>query len=149
MAKRFSATELWEEDWYLDMPNEYKLFWFYMLSTCNHAGFYRVNLKRFCTMNDVKISAKKAVDLFNSGKDRVRVIRDDLWFIEDFITFQYGHQLNHKNKLHKSILEILNRFNINISSIRGVREVLNGSETGQTDPKDRTNTGQGYSQGKG
>ena len=26
MAKRFSATEIWDEDWFLDMPNEYKLF---------------------------------------------------------------------------------------------------------------------------
>src|SRR5688572_5624353 len=119
MAKRFSATEIWEEDWFLDMPKDYKLFWFYMLSTCNHAGLFRVNIKRFCATNQVKVTPKKALDLFNFGKERVRLLRDDLWFIEDFISFQYGNHLNEKNNMHKSILEQLNKFNINISTIRG------------------------------
>lgn len=131
MAKRFSATELWEEDWFLDMPPSYKLFWFYMLSTCNHAGFYRVNLKRFCTTNEVRITVKKAIELFNKGKKRVRVVREDLWFVEDFICFQYGDHLNLKNKMHLSIYDLLNKFNIKAESVRGLREVLNTSQNGQ------------------
>lgn len=127
MAKRFSATELWEEDWFLDMPTEYKLFWFYMLSACNHAGFYRLNLRRFCSTNEVKIDPKKAIELFNKGKKRVTELKDDLWYVEDFIVFQYGDKLNMKNRVHKSIVEYLNKFNIKAKDVRGLIEVKEGS----------------------
>lgn len=129
MAKRFTATDIWEEDWFLDMPIDYKLFWFYMLSSCDHAGFYKVNLKLFCSVNEVKVDAKKAIEYFNNGKDRIRIVRDGFWFIEDFIVFQYGKHLNHKNNTHESILKLLEKFNINVLSIRGVTEVSNGSTT--------------------
>ncbi len=126
MPKRFSATELWKEDWFLEMPSEYKLFWFYMLSTCDHSGFYRVNLKTFCAINNCRILPKKALDFFNVGKDRVREVRDGFWFIEDFINFQYGSTLNKKNRLHLSIIDLLTKHNINPLDVRGVREVLGG-----------------------
>lgn len=127
MAKRFSETGIWGEDWFLDMPNEYKLFWFYMLSTCDHAGFYRVNLKTFSAINDVRINASKALEFFNHGKNRVRIIKDGFWFIEDFINFQYGSKLNRNNNTHNSILNLLNKFNINVLTIRGVSEVSAGA----------------------
>lgn len=129
MAKRFSATELWKEDWFLDMPNEYKLYWFYMLATCDHAGFFRVNTKSFCAINKVRIDTKKALKMFNLNKCRIRPVKEGFWFIEDFIHFQYGSNLNHKNNLHKSVIELLIKFNINILSVRGVKEVSNGSVT--------------------
>ncbi len=147
MAKRFSATEIWDEDWFIDMPKDYKLFWFYMLSSCNHAGLFRVNLTVFCKINNVKITSKKALEYFNFEKERIRVIRSDLWFIEDFIAFQYGHKLNHKNNAHVSVLEILNKFNINILSVRGVTEVSNGSGTSLGQVKDGSTSGVGRGQG--
>lgn len=130
MAKRFAATELWEEDWFLEMPTEYKLFWFYMLSACNHAGFYRLNLRRFCVTNDIKIDAKKAIELFNFGKERIKVIKEDLWYVTDFITFQYGHKLNMNNRVHLSIIEQLNKFNINVKDVRGLIEVVEKPSNG-------------------
>lgn len=132
MPKRFSATELWKEDWFLDMPSEYKLFWFYMLSTCDHAGFYRVNLKTFCAINECKILPKKALEFFNIGKSRVREVREGFWFIEDFINFQYGSTLNEKNRLHSSIIDLLTKHKINPLEVRGVLEVLNGSTIDHT-----------------
>lgn len=130
MAKRFSATELWDEDWFLDMPNEYKLFWFYMLSTCDHAGFFKVNLKIFCALNKIEISPSVAIKKFNSGKKRVRLIKDDFWFIEDFIYFQYGHKLNKNNNLHRSVFELLEKYKQDVGTVRGVTEVSERSKEG-------------------
>jgi len=141
MAKRFSATEIWEEDWFLDMPNEYKLFWYYMLSTCDHAGLFKVNLRSFCNLLNVKISEQIALDFFNDGKCRVRVITPSLWFIEDFFVFQYGHILNFNNKMHDSISKIYSKHNINILEVRGLKEVKERTKRGQEGvndtPKDK------------
>ena len=84
MAKRFTATEIWSEDWFLDMPMEYKLFWYYMLSTCNHAGFFKVNLRSFCGLNGVNLTSTKVLEYFNAGKQRIRVVNNSLWLIDDF-----------------------------------------------------------------
>jgi hypothetical protein len=120
MPKRFIATELWNEDWFLEIPMEYRLFWYYILSKCDHAGLYRANIKTFCSINDVSITAVKALSYFNDGKDRIRVVSDRVWLIEDFYVFQYGTTFNINNKVHESILNAYNQHNIKLTSIRGL-----------------------------
>lgn len=123
MAKRFTSTEIWSEDWFLDMPNEYKLFWFYSLSICNHAGLFRVNLRSFCGLNNLQLTAQEALGFFNKGKDRVRVVSDNIWYFEDFIVFQYGPTLNINNRVHFSIMKELKNNKIELTSIRGLKGV--------------------------
>lgn len=126
MAKRFTSTEIWEEDWFLEMPMEYKLFWYYMLSTCDHAGLFKVNLRSFCGLNGCQIDADKAVEFFNNGKNRIRVLNKSVWYIEDFFVFQYGTTVNTNNRLHASIEKLYNKFDLNLTSIRGVKDHIDG-----------------------
>lgn len=126
MAKRFTATEIWEEDWFLDMPNEYKLFWFYLLSNCDHGGLFKVNVRSFCNLLGVEIVSKKALEFYNTGKKRIRVITDSLWFIEDFFVFQYGQTFNEKNRVHLSIKNLYSKHNISLTSIRGLIDHKDG-----------------------
>lgn len=123
MAKRFHSTEIWKEDWFLDMPNEYKLFWFFLLSSCDHAGLFKVNLKSFCALLDVEISTEKALHFFNKGKERIRKVNGSMWLIEDFFSFQYGQNLNLNNRVHKSIEESYDKHGVKLGSIRGLKEV--------------------------
>jgi len=123
MPKRFIATEIWDEDWFLDMPNEYKLFWFYMLSACDHAGVFKVNLRSFSGLLQVSVTPSTALQLFNAGKQRVTNISDSVWYIEDFFVFQYGQTFNINNKLHASIEKIYDRHKIKKEKIRGLRDL--------------------------
>jgi len=126
MAKRFTATEIWNEDWFLDMPMEYKLFWYYMLSTCNHAGLFKVNLRSFCGLIGVNLTSTIALELFNNGKQRIRVINNSLWLIEDFFVYQYGSTLNPNNRVHGSIVKEYSKHNIELTSIRGLKDLKEG-----------------------
>lgn len=124
MAKRFTATEIWDEDWFLEMPNNYKLFWYYMLAQCDHAGIFRVNIKKFqIIIRDKKVTTETALKYFNNGKNRIRILTENRWFIEDFFTFQYGSTLNKNSKVHESIENIYNQANINLTSIRGLKDL--------------------------
>jgi hypothetical protein len=120
MAKRFTATEIWEEDWFLDMPNEYKLFWFYMKDRCDHAGLFKVNTTTFNKMHDLGINSELAFELFNKGKKRIRKVNGSSWLIEDFFLFQYGEHFNTKNRMHESILKLYNKVEVKLESIRGL-----------------------------
>lgn len=124
MSKRFCETEIWKEDWFLVMPYEYKLFWHYMLANCDHAGVFRVNLMAFCGLVEVKVTSKSALNYFNGGKQRIRIISESVWFIEDFFVFQYGHILNMNNRVHESIQKAYIKHNIQLGSLRGLKEII-------------------------
>lgn len=123
MAKRFFATELWGEDWFIEMPNEYKLFWFYVIAECDHGGLFKVNLGSFCRLLEVKVTPTEAIKYFNSGKERIRILSDSVWLIEDFFSFQYGPKFNSENRVHASIKKLYEKNNIQLTSLRGLKEV--------------------------
>ena len=47
MAKRFTDTMKWNEDWYLDLALVDKLFWIYICDNCDHAGIFKPNKRMF------------------------------------------------------------------------------------------------------
>lgn len=126
MAKRFIGTDIWSQDWFLDMPNEYKLFWNYMLCECDHAGLFKVNVRMFNSLCECKVSPDRSLEYFNSDKQRIRVIKPTLWYIEDFVSFQYGVQLNSANRVHKSIIDLLELNEVKLGSIRGLKDLKEG-----------------------
>lgn len=128
MAKRFSSTEIWKEDWFLEMPTEYKLFWFYILSSCDQAGFFKINTKVFSIMINSEISSEIAIEHFNKGKKRIRRVNGSMWLIEDFFKFQYGNKLNTNNKMHMGIEKIYVSHGVSTGSLEGVERVSRGSQ---------------------
>jgi hypothetical protein len=123
MAKRFTATEIWGEDWFLEMPSEYKLFWYYMLATCDHGGLFKVNLRSFRGLVGVDITSHTALEHFNKGKERIRIINSSVWLIEDFFVYQYGTTFNPNNKMHASIEKLYLKFDLKMTSIRGLTDL--------------------------
>ena len=121
--KRFLDCELWQEDWFVDMPENYKLFWIYLITNCDHAGIWRKQISVFTKMNGIEINLDEFEKYINKDKIRIRVVDRGYWLIEDFINFQYGKQLNIKNKVHNSIINILTNNGVNLNSIRGLNEV--------------------------
>ncbi|HEY0088896.1 MAG TPA: hypothetical protein VGB37_08635 [Candidatus Lokiarchaeia archaeon] len=124
--KRFTETNIWDEDWWLDIPPEYKLFWFYLKDKCNHAGIWRPNSRLFEVMIGVKIDLKIALDYFNKDKLRCEILKSGHWFILDFFVFQYGETFNIANRVHKSIQDIYNQEQIVLRSIRGLKDLKDG-----------------------
>lgn len=126
MAKRFVDTKMWSDDWFTQMPMAYKMLWHYILSACDHAGVFKVNLRSFCLLNEVKLTSNEAIDHFNLGKQRIRIISDSTWYIEDFVVFQYGPVLNLNNRVHLSVVKELEKVGVKLTSIRGLVEVKEG-----------------------
>lgn len=120
MAKRFISTELISEDWYLEMESDVKLFFIYATLKCDHAGFLKVNLRAFNALHETDITADQILRDVNTDKIRFRVISDRLWLLEDFIPFQYGSELNPKNRVHSSIISIFEKNGVLLSSIKGL-----------------------------
>ena len=107
MAKRFVDSDIFKKRWWRKLPPRMKLFYFYMLTQCDHAGMYDVDLE----LAEFQIGMpvlKKEID--KHLKDHIMEIKDDKWFIKRFPEFQYG-VLNPNVKAHASVIKILTRYN--------------------------------------
>lgn len=126
MSKRFTDTEIWNEDWFLSLSPKYMLLFMYIKDDCDHAGVWRPR-KRFVEMiTNETIDLDEAFALFNNDKERVQRLENGRWFLPDFFVFQYGHNFNTNNRVHKSISEILSKNNLSLGSIRGLKDLTEG-----------------------
>ena len=110
MAKRFTDNEKWKDTWFGDLPSKYKLFWFYILDDCNHAGIWKVNFRvaQFLIGENLEpIEVKRYL------KSRIVIIDDEYWFIPKFLKFQYANGLKSHVKAQKSVIDLLTKFNLN------------------------------------
>jgi hypothetical protein len=130
--KRFTDTCIWTEDWFLDAPIEFKLFWFYVKDICNHAGIWKVNKRQFEFILGSSLSLIDFLKLVNTDKKRIEIVGSGKWYLTGFIHFQYGNILNENNRVHNSILKELTTYNIDNSTF----EVKLRSNSGQSDHKE-------------
>ena len=132
MSKRFTDTEIWDDDWFYELSPEYKLFWFYIKDNCNYAGIWKPKVRSFQALSDVEINLDNALKYFNFNKQRVRLLKNGYWFLEDFFYFQYvktSKSINLNSRVHKSIFDIYRKMDIPISSVKGLDFVI--SENGE------------------
>lgn len=118
MAKRFTDSRKWYDPWFRKLPIEYKLFWCYITDICDHSGFWKVDIELASFYIGKEVVEESILKLFNNGKERILVLRPDLWFLPTFIPFQYG-QLNPNNNLHISVINTLKKSGIGEGLVRG------------------------------
>lgn len=138
MAKRLTDTEIWEEDWFIDLPNDYKLFYLYIKDKCDHSGIWRPNKRKFSMVLNGKmihfdefLSAVNKIDE-NTGKEKTRIIvlENGKWFLTKFVSFQCGTSFQIKNGAHRGALELLVANGIHPSKVpnfdwRGIETLSN------------------------
>jgi hypothetical protein len=107
MAKRFTDTEIWDQDWYIDLPNKYKLFWNYIKDKCDSVGIWRPNKGMAQRIIGEPINLDEFLSFINIEKQRVLLLNSGRWFIRDFFIFQYGEKFSPTSPVHKGALKIL------------------------------------------
>lgn len=127
MAKRFTETTIWEDDWFYELPPEYKLFWYYIKDKCDHAGVWNPRVKSFESAARINVDLKQALSYFNACKQRIRVLGNGHWFLEDFFYFQYiksTKSLSINNRVHNSVLNVYIREGIKPSTVKGIEYII-------------------------
>jgi hypothetical protein len=116
MSKRFIDSSLFEKRWFRKLPSNIKLFYFYMLTKCDHAGMYDFDLElaEFQIGESIK---KQEID--KHLKEHIQFIKSDKIWIKGYVDFQYGI-LKDTNNAHKSVIKILNRYGIDLGASQGL-----------------------------
>jgi len=128
MAKRFIDTELFDDSWFMDLAPDYKLFYIYLITNCDHAGIIDLNIRlaEFKTgIKELSKSFQTVMELF--GKKRIIHLTDNYYFLPKFIKYQYPNGLSISVKAQKSVRERLDSFNLYNNSFQTVNEQLGNS----------------------
>ena len=121
MAKRFRDTGSWKKKWIRELNPEMKLFWFYLLDNCDHAGIWEVDIELASFQMDVELDEASILEAFNR---KIIPFKTDKWFVPKFIVYQYG-ELNENNRVHNSVINILNKYGLykgRVSPLQGVKD---------------------------
>jgi hypothetical protein len=117
MAKRFTDTNKWNDVWFSQLTNDYKLIWIYILDSCDNAGIWINNIKNLNYFCNTNITEKDLIKTF-SGK--LSKINNEKWIVNKFCTIQYGDNfLESKNKAVLAAIKTLNALNL-IKDIKGI-----------------------------
>jgi len=117
MSKRFTDTDIWDQDWYVELPNKYKLLWNYIKDKCDDSGVWRPNKSIIQKIIGEPLQLNDFLEFVNDGKTRIMPLPNGRWFIREFFVFQYGENFNPMSMIHKGILKRLLANSINIKEI--------------------------------
>jgi len=87
MAKRFTDTQKWEDDWYMNLSNDFKLLYQYILDKCDAVGVWKPNrrLAEFHVGNEIDWN-----QFMLEMDDRLDTTKKGYWWLTKFVEFQYG-----------------------------------------------------------
>jgi hypothetical protein len=109
MAKRFTDTDKWTKKWFRNLTPGSKLFWQYLLDSCNHAGIWEVDFGLAAFQIGVELDEDEINAAF---RDKVTALDNgEKWFMNDFVDFQYG-ELKQNNNAHLSVAKILSKYDV-------------------------------------
>ena len=110
MSKRFCDTDIWQKEWFLNLSAVERQLFLNVKDNCDCAGFYVPNYAMLSFVMGQKITKEDFKNL-----KQVVFIKDDVIFLEDFITFQYNvsiEELNPKYSVHRGIIKRLNKYGL-------------------------------------
>lgn len=107
MAKRFTDTEKWNDDWFISLSNDYRIIWQWLLDNCNHAGICKRSIKILNLMCNTNVSE---IELIEAMAGRL-IIKENIWFIPKFLKFQYAN-LHSERKVILSVIKELEKHDL-------------------------------------
>lgn len=146
MAKRFTATEKWNDAWFVSLGPIQKLAWFYLCDTCDLAGV--VDLSQ--PLAEFHLGGPFDWDgLIQASDGRIERLPCGKLHLTRFVAWQFG-ELNENNNAHRAVLKTIEKHRLDTRSCPGAAQPHKGPRPGAQDKdkdkdkdKDQTEGGVG------
>ncbi len=151
MPKRYTMTEKWTDEWFLQLTPHEKLLWNYLCDNCDIAGFWEINFTLASLLTGIPSAEIQGA---YKGLARGYFQSERHIWLRTFIKHQKNLPLNPDNRCHKAILRSINEHNAFGSQVLEIlqkqTEDLNieGACKGLTSPYGK-GKGKGNGKGKG
>jgi hypothetical protein len=101
--KRFTDTDLWNKQWFMELTPAEKIAWFYIKDACDHVGVWSPNFRLAEFVIGMQLDWKKFMDKTNGN---IEELENGKWYMPDFCDFQYG-ELKDTCKPHVAYMKTL------------------------------------------
>lgn len=141
MAKRFTDTDKWKDEWWGSLSNDYRMIWLYLVDSCSIAGIWKKDFRGLNFNCNTAITEEKFLEVF-----KTRLIdRGNYYFIPKFLRFQCPKGLNSNKPAILSIIKELEQNNL----IQTVQQSLGNDFLIIKDKGKGTDKGKGEGKDKG
>lgn len=124
MSKRFIDTEMFDDEWFMDLSPEAKLLYIYLFTKCDHAGIINVNWKLTEFQTGIKDLRNSKETLTKELGNRLVSMENNNYFLPKFIWFQYPGFPNSRVRQQASAIELLKRFDLFDNSTQSLNKEL-------------------------
>lgn len=114
MPKRFVDTDIWEKEWFMSLPPTEKCLVKYVRDKCDLAGIWKPNFVLASYVIGNKVDEQMLLNIDNGNQ--FEQLEDGKIICIDFVRFQYGSELNPSSPIHKKVIELLSRYDIDIQT---------------------------------
>jgi hypothetical protein len=126
MAKRFIDTEIFNDEWFMDLSKDTKLFYIYYITNCDHAGVLKLNLR----IAEMQTGIKSIQTVIEQLSNCLLTLKTNVYLMPAFIKYQYPNFPKSNVKQQDSVLKILSIYGIDEEKIKSyltVSKELNNS----------------------
>ena len=128
--KRFTDTELWEREWFMNLTANEKLAWMYVKDKCDGVGVWKPNF----SLAELFIGGKIDWEVFaKKVNGNIEILPNKKWFLPDFCEFQYK-QLTWDCPPHRNYIRLLEKHGLYERVTKGYRK---GTVTPQEKEKEK------------
>lgn len=110
MAKRFTDTDKWKDNWYLSLSNDNRLVWQWLLDNCEHSGVIKRGVVAINLNCRTSLTEEKLIEIMEGRL----IISGGYYFIPKFLKFQYSAGLNSDKPVIKSVRNRLNDLGVEL-----------------------------------
>lgn len=116
--KRFTETNIWESEWFMNLDPRQKLFWYYLNDRCDNIGVWTPNFTLTGILLNINGSTEEFADSFleavNRDVERIIILDTGAWFLTGFVKFQYckANPLSSNSPAHKSYIQLMKQRNL-------------------------------------
>ena len=108
MGKRFTDTDKWKREWFMELRPHPKLAWIYLLDQCDHCGIWPRNFRLMSEQLGFRVDHQTLVDWFGN---KLVLFDEDKYFIPSFFRYQYSESKD-GFKAKQSAVKILLSLNL-------------------------------------
>jgi hypothetical protein len=114
MAKRFIDTEIFNDEWFMDLSKDAKLFYIYYITNCDHAGILKLNLR----IAEIQTGIKSIQTVIEQLSNCLLTLKPNVYLMPAFIKYQYPNFPKSNVKQQDSVLKILSIYGIDEEKIK-------------------------------
>ena len=119
MAKRFTDTEIWDKDWFMQLTSKQKCLVKYVRDKCDIAGIWSPNYRLASVYIGDSVTEDELLSIDNGNQ--FSKLKDGKIYCSGFIDFQYGLTLNPLSPIHKKIMQILEKNGIEYKAKKEIK----------------------------